>query len=191
MKNLYSYPSALLRSVIAIIVGALLIINPGQSNALIVSIIGVLLMIPFVITIIPLFVVKNDEEAQGKKIMMLLLTVGMAIIGLVMILYPQSFMALFMLFVGILLFLSGTIQIIGLFKFCKINKNYWLMIVPLIVMVAGIVTIILFETISEILFISIGGVLLLYGISEILNYYKLLNNNLSEKKEVETIEISE
>lgn len=191
MKNLYSYPSALLRSVIAIIVGALLIINPGQSNALIVSIIGVLLMIPFVITIIPLFVVKNDEEAQGKKIMMLLLTVGMAIIGLVMILYPQSFMALFMLFVGILLFLSGTIQIIGLFKFCKINKNYWLMIVPLIVMVAGIVTIILFETISEILFISIGGVLLLYGISEILNYYKLLNNNLSDKKEVETIEISE
>lgn len=192
MKSLYSYPSALLRCVISITVGAILIIFPSESKELIVSVIGILLMIPSVVTIIPLFVVKNEEETPAKKIMMLLSTIGMAIIGLIMIIYPQSFVALFMLFIGILLFLSSIIQIIGIFKFCKTNKNYWLMIVPLIVMVTGIVTIVLFETISTILFIVIGGVLLLYGISEMLNYYKLLNDyNLSLKKISETIEITE
>ena len=172
MKLIYSPTSTLIRSVIAIAIGVILIIWPEKVKELLVTVVGVLLMIPSVITLTPLLFSKNTEDKKQHMLPVLLGT-GLAILGLIMILFPETFISLFTLLIGILLFLAGLMQVIGVFNYCRQTRNFWLMLSPLIILVMGAITISNFKNISNILLIMIGVTTLLYGISEVLNYYKL------------------
>ena len=172
MKLIYSPTSTLTRSVIAIAIGVILIIWPEKVKELLVTVVGVLLMIPSVITLTPLLFSKNTEDKKQHMLPVLLGT-GLAILGLIMILFPETFISLFTLLIGILLFLAGLMQVIGVFNYCRQTRNFWLMLSPLIILVMGAITISNFKNISNILLIMIGVTTLLYGISEVLNYYKL------------------
>ena len=172
MKLIYSPTSTLTRSVIAIAIGVILIIWPEKVKELLVTVVGVLLMIPSVITLTPLLFSKNTEDKKQHMLPVLLGT-GLAILGLIMILFPETFISLFTLLIGILLFLAGLMQVIGVFNYCRQTRNFWLMLSPLIILIMGAITISNFKNISNILLIMIGVTTLLYGISEVLNYYKL------------------
>ena len=111
--------------------------------------------------------------------------VGLAILGLIMILLPETFISLLTLLIGILLFLAGALRVVGVFTYCRQTRSYWLMLTPLIILIMGVVTISNFKNISNILLIMIGATSLLYGIAEILNYYKL------RRYRIKNIEIKE
>lgn len=172
MRLIYSPASTLSRSLIAIAIGVVLIIWPEKVQELLVTVVGVLLMIPSVITLTPLLFSRNNENKKQQMLPVLVGT-GLAILGLIMILIPETFISLFTLLIGILLFLAGLMQVIALFNYCRQARNFWLMLTPLIILIMGVVTISNFKNISNILLIMIGVTSLLYGISEILNYYKL------------------
>lgn len=172
MRLIYSPTSTLSRSLIAIAIGVVLIIWPEKVQELLVTVVGVLLMIPSVITLTPLLFSKNTEDKKQQMLPVLVGT-GLAILGLIMILIPETFISLFTLLIGILLFLAGMMQVIGVFNYCRQTRNFWLMLPPFIILVMGVITISNFKNISNILLIMIGVTSLLYGISEILNYYKL------------------
>jgi uncharacterized membrane protein HdeD (DUF308 family) len=172
MRMIYSPASTLSRSLIAIAIGVVLIIWPEKVQELLVTVVGVLLMIPSVITLTPLLFSRNNENKKQQMLPVLVGT-GLAILGLIMILIPETFISLFTLLIGILLFLAGLMQVIGVFNYCRQARNFWLMLTPLIILIMGVVTISNFKNISNILLIMIGVTSLLYGISEILNYYKL------------------
>ena len=184
MRLIYSPASTLSRSLIAIAIGVVLIIWPEKVQELLVTVVGVLLMIPSVITLTPLLFSRNNENKKQQMLPVLVGT-GLAILGLIMILIPETFISLFTLLIGILLFLAGLMQVIALFNYCRQTRNFWLMLPPFIILVMGVITISNFKNISNILLIMIGVTSLLYGISEILNYYKL------KKYTIKNIEIIE
>ena len=172
MKVIYSPTSTLSRSIIAIAIGVILIIWPDKVKELLVTIVGILLMIPSVITLAPLLF-RTKSENTTQNIIPTIVGTGLAILGLIMILFPETFISLFTLLIGILLFLAGLMQVMGIYKYCLQTRNYWLMLTPFIILIMGVVTILNFKNISNILLITIGVTSLLYGVSEILNYYKI------------------
>ena len=182
MKIIYSPTSTLSRSLIAIAIGIILIVWPDKVKELLVTVVGVLLMIPSLVAFLPtLFASKNVKQ----NILPMIGGTGLAILGLIMILFPETFISLLTLMIGILLFLAGMLQIVGIFKYCRQTSSYWLMLTPAIILIMGVVTISNFKNISNILLIIIGVTSLLYGISEVLNYYKI------RKYTVKNIEIKE
>lgn len=174
MKGIYSSSSTLVRSVIAITLGAVLVIWPTVVNHVIVRVVGVLFIIPAIVNLIALNFTKKEERSK-KSFFTTLLTIAIAIFGLMMILYPKTFEPIFTLVIGIIIFLSGAIQVIGVFKYCIQEKSIWLMVVPFIVMVIGIVAIFTFETLSVLLMTIVGITLIVYGVTEIFNFYKILH----------------
>ena len=140
MRLIYSPTSTLSRSLIAIAIGVVLIIWPEKVQELLVTVVGVLLMIPSVITLTPLLFSKNTEDKKQHMLPVLLGT-GLAILGLIMILIPETFISLFTLLIGILLFLAGMMQVIGVFNYCRQVRNFWLMLPPFIILVMGVITI--------------------------------------------------
>ena len=184
MKLIYSPTSTLTRSIIAIAIGVILIIWPDKVKELLVTVVGLLLMIPSLVALAPLlFAPKNENTKQN--ILPMIGGVGLAILGLIMILLPETFISLLTLLIGILLFLAGALQVVGVFTYCRQIRSYWLMLTPLIILIMGVVTISNFKNISNILLIMIGATSLLYGIAEILNYYKL------RRYRIKNIEIKE
>ena len=184
MRLIYSPTSTLTRSIIAIAIGVILIIWPDKVKELLVTVVGLLLMIPSLVALAPLlFAPKNENTKQN--ILPMIGGVGLAILGLIMILLPETFISLLTLLIGILLFLAGALQVVGVFTYCRQIRSYWLMLTPLIILIMGVVTISNFKNISNILLIMIGATSLLYGIAEILNYYKL------RRYRIKNIEIKE
>ena len=184
MKLIYSPTSTLSRSLIAIAIGVILIVWPEKVKELLVTVVGVLLMIPSLVSLVPLLFVRKNENTK-QNIMPMIGGTGLAILGLIMILLPETFISLLTLLIGILLFLAGVLQVVGVFKYCRQTRNYWLMLTPLMILIMGVVTISNFKNISNILLIMIGATSMLYGIAEILNYYKL------RRYRIKNIEIKE
>ena len=172
MKTIYSPTSTLARSIIAIAIGVVLIIWPEKVKELLVIITGILLLIPSLIILTPYLFSK---KAENKKQSIVPITTGVstAVFGLIMILYPEAFVSLFTLLIGIMLTLAGITQVVGVYKYSLQTKNYWMMTPSLIILIVGVITILNFKNISNVLLIIVGVTSLLYGISDILNYYKL------------------
>ena len=186
MKTIYSPTSTLARSIIAIAIGVVLIIWPEKVKELLVTITGILLLIPSLIILTPyLFSKKTQNETQKQTIVPITAGVSTAVFGLIMILYPEAFVSLFTLIIGIMLTLAGITQVVGIYKYSLQAKNYWIMTPSLIILMVGVVTILNFKNISNILLIIIGVTSLLYGLSEVLNYYKI------RKYTIRNIEIKE
>ena len=184
MKTIYSPTSTLARSIIAIAIGVVLIIWPEKVKELLVTITGILLLIPSLIILTPyLFSKKTQNEKQ--TIVPITAGVSTAVFGLRMILYPEAFVSLFTIIIGIMLTLAGITQVVGIYKYSLQAKNYWIMTPSLIILMVGVVTILNFKNISNILLIIIGVTSLLYGLSEVLNYYKI------RKYTIRNIEIKE
>ena len=181
MKLIYSPSSTLIRSVIALVLGAVLVIWPEKVKEVLVTIVGVLLIIPSVITLMAMLLEKK-KGYDKRQIMTIILGGAMAILGIIMVLFPDKFINLFTLLFGIILFLAGVLQVVGVYNYCKQTKNYYLIIVPLIILAVGVITIVNYANIPNVLLIIIWVAALLYGVSEILNYYKLKNLEIQESE---------
>ncbi|MBR4119816.1 MAG: DUF308 domain-containing protein [Bacteroidales bacterium] len=179
MKRIYTPTSTIIRCIVAILIGVIMVIWPDKVNSLIITAIGVIIMLPTIIAILA-YIFAKTEEAKKKSKTTIFVSLGSAVLGLIMVLYPARFVSLFTLFVGIVLLLAGVIQIVGVLKYSIQTKSYWMLITPLAVLATGVITVVYFNNITNMLLILIGVILLLYGVSELLNYLKL-------KKSIKTI----
>ncbi|MBQ3577000.1 MAG: DUF308 domain-containing protein, partial [Coprobacter sp.] len=111
--------------------------------------------------------------AKKKSKTTLLVSLGSAVLGLIMVLYPARFISLFTLFVGIVLVFAGVMQTAGVLKYSIQTKSYWMLIMPLAVLITGVITVVYYNNITNMMLVLIGVISLLYGVFELLNYYKL------------------
>ncbi|MBE6298997.1 MAG: DUF308 domain-containing protein [Bacteroidales bacterium] len=179
MKQIYTPTSTIIRSIVAILIGTIMVIWPDKVNSLIISVIGAIIILPTIIALFAFLFAKTEEEKKKSKTTVLV-SLGSAVLGLIMLLYPARFVSLFTLFVGIVLLFAGVIQIIGVFKYSIQTKSYWMLITPFAVLATGVITVVYFNNITNMLLILIGVILLLYGVSELFNYFKL-------KKSIKTL----
>lgn len=183
--------SSIFRAVCAIIVGALLIQYREQTVTWITVAIGVLFFLSGVISLASYWAAKRNAEkmqgqilsdSNGKPIMGMmpkfpLVSVGSLILGLLLALMPQVFIAWLMFILAFILILGALTQFVNLASAAKMGRVgilFWLF--PSALLLLGLLTIIKPSAIASAPLFIIGWGMLIYGIVELLNAFKISNN---------------
>lgn len=183
--------SSIFRAVCAIIVGVLLIQYRELTVTLITIAIGVLFFLSGVISLASYWAVKRNAEkmqgqilsdSNGKPIMGMmpkfpLVSVGSLILGLLLALMPQVFIAWLMFILAFILILGALTQFVNLASAAKMGRVgilFWLF--PSALLLLGLLAIIKPSAIASAPLFIIGWGMLIYGVVELLNAFKISNN---------------
>ena len=183
--------SSIFRAVCAIIVGVLLIQYREQTVTWITIAIGVLFFLSGVISLASYWAAKRNAEkmqgqilsdSNGKPIMGMmpkfpLVSVGSLILGLLLALMPQVFIAWQMFILAFILILGALTQFVNLASAAKMGRVgilFWLF--PSVLLLLGLLTIIKPSAIASAPLLIIGWGMLIYGVVELLNAFKISNN---------------
>lgn len=183
--------SSIFRAVCAIIVGVLLIQYREQTVTWITIAIGVLFFLSGVISLASYWAAKRNAEkmqgqilsdSNGKPIMGMmpkfpLVSVGSLILGLLLALMPQVFIAWLMFILAFILILGALTQFVNLASAAKMGRVgilFWLF--PSALLLLGLLAIIKPSAIASAPLFIIGWGMLIYGVVEFLNAFKVSNN---------------
>ena len=183
--------SSIFRAVCAIIVGVLLIQYREQTVTWITVAIGVLFFLSGVISLASYWAAKRNAEkmqgqilsdSNGKPIMGMmpkfpLVSVGSLILGLLLALMPQVFIAWLMFILAFILILGALTQFVNLASAAKMGRVgilFWLF--PSVLLLLGLLAIIKPSAIASAPLLIIGWGMLIYGVVELLNAFKISNN---------------
>ena len=183
--------SSIFRAVCAIIVGVLLIQYREQTVTWITVAIGVLFFLSGVISLASYWAAKRNAEkmqgqilsdSNGKPIMGMmpkfpLVSVGSLILGLLLALMHQVFIAWLMFILAFILILGALTQFVNLASAAKMGRVgilFWLF--PSVLLLLGLLTIIKPSAIASAPLLIIGWGMLIYGVVELLNAFKISNN---------------
>lgn len=183
--------SSIFRAVCAIIVGVLLIQYREQTVTWITIAIGVLFFLSGVISLASYWAAKRNAEKMqgqilsdftGKPIMGMmpkfpLVSVGSLILGLLLALMPQVFIAWLMFILAFILILGALTQFVNLASAAKMGRVgilFWLF--PSALLLLGLLAIIKPSAIASAPLFIIGWGMLIYGVVELLNAFKISNN---------------
>ncbi len=183
--------SSIFRAVCAIIVGVLLIQYREQTVTWITIAIGVLFFLSGVISLASYWAAKRNAEkmqgqilsdSNGKPIMGMmpkfpLVSVGSLILGLLLALMPQVFIAWLMFILAFILILGALTQFVNLASAAKMGRVgilFWLF--PSVLLLLGLLAIIKPSAIASAPLFIIGWGMLIYGVVELLNAFKISNN---------------
>ena len=183
--------SSIFRAVCAIIVGVLLIQYREQTVTWITIAIGVLFFLSGVISLASYWAAKRNAEkmqgqiladSNGKPIMGMmpkfpLVSVGSLILGLLLALMPQVFIAWLMFILAFILILGALTQFVNLASAAKMGRVgilFWLF--PSVLLLLGLLAIIKPSAIASAPLFIIGWCMLIYGVVELLNAFKVSNN---------------
>ena len=183
--------SSIFRAVCAIIVGVLLIQYREQTVTWITIAIGVLFFLSGVISLASYWAAKRNAEkmqgqilsdSNGKPIMGImpkfpLVSVGSLILGLLLALMPQVFIAWLMFILAFILILGALTQFVNLASAAKMGRVgilFWLF--PSALLLLGLLAIIKPSAIASAPLFIIGWGMLIYGVVELLNAFKVSNN---------------
>ncbi len=184
MKYLSSY---FLRALFAIVIGILLIKNPGSIPTGITMLAGFLFLISGIISCSSYIgILKTggiDSITGGKRNPIFpIVGLGCLLFGAVMMFDPEFFVRFLMYIFGGILVLGAINEFVILTRMhrvVKVSVFFW--ILPSLILISGLV--ILFKPMStaELPFIISGWCLLLYGISELIHSIKLYTVNKNIK----------
>lgn len=183
--------SSIFRAVCAIIVGVLLIQYREQTVTWITIAIGVLFFLSGVISLASYWAAKRNAEkmqgqilsdSNGKPITGMipkfpLVSVGSLILGLLLALMPQVFIAWLMFILAFILILGALTQFVNLASAAKMGRVgilFWLF--PSALLLLGLLAIIKPSAIASAPLFIIGWGMLIYGVVELLNALKISNN---------------
>ncbi|MEH2862949.1 DUF308 domain-containing protein [Segatella copri] len=198
--------SSIFRAVCAIIVGVLLIQYREQTVTWITIAIGVLFFLSGVISLASYWAAKRNAEkmqgqilsdSNGKPIMGMmpkfpLVSVGSLILGLLLALMPQVFIAWLMFILAFILILGALTQFVNLASAAKMGRVgilFWLF--PSALLLLGLLTIIKPSAIASAPLLIIGWGMLIYGVVELLNAFKISNNKRTWLKNQQKLDSKE
>lgn len=198
--------SSIFRAVCAIIVGVLLIQYREQTVTWITIAIGVLFFLSGVISLASYWAAKRNAEkmqgqilsdSNGKPIMGMmpkfpLVSVGSLILGLLLALMPQVFIAWLMFILAFILILGALTQFVNLASAAKMGRVgilFWLF--PSALLLLGLLAIIKPSAIASAPLFIIGWGMLIYGVVELLNAFKISNNKRTWLKNQQKLDSKE
>lgn len=165
MKGLsYSF----LRAICALVIGLVLVVFPDQAGDYLVITIGVIFLVPSLISIIGYFA-QNTEMRRRFPIE----GVGSLLFGLWLIIMPGFFADLLTFVLGFILVMGGVQQIASLSAARRwMPVPYGFYTVPVLILIAGLVALFNPTGVRSTAFIIIGISSLVYAASELLNWFK-------------------
>lgn len=165
MKGLsYSF----LRIICALVIGLVLVMFPDQASDYFVITIGVIFLVPSLISIIGYY-------AQGSEVRRRfpIEGIGSLLFGLWLVIMPGFFADLLTFVLGFILVMGGVQQIASLVaarKWVLVPGGFY--VVPVLILIAGLIALFNPTGVRSTAFIIIGVTSLVYAVSELINWFK-------------------
>ena len=158
----------MMRIICALIIGLLLVLFPAQAGEYLVITIGVVFLVPSLIGLIGYLVQKPENRLRFP-----IEAVGSLLFGLWLVIMPDFFADLLTFVLGFILMMGGVQQIASLMaarSWMKVPGGFY--VVPLLILIAGVVTLFNPTGVRSTAFIIIGVTCLVYALSELVNWIK-------------------
>lgn len=156
-----------LRAVCALVIGLILVMFPDQAGEYLVITVGVVFLIPSLISLIGYFALGKDGTRRFP-----IEGVGSLLFGLWLMIMPGFFADLLTFVLGFILALGGVQQIASLVsarRWMRVPGGYY--VVPVLILIAGVVALFNPTGVRSTAFIIIGVSSLVYALSELLNWF--------------------
>lgn len=157
-----------LRAVCALVIGLVLVMFPNQAGDYFVITIGVIFLVPSLISIIGYYA-QNSEMRRRFPIE----GVGSMLFGLWLIIMPDFFADLLTFVLGFILVMGGVQQIASLSaarRWMQVPTGFY--IVPVLILIAGLIALFNPTGVRSTAFIIIGISSIIYAVSELINWFK-------------------
>ena len=180
---------AILRAVIALVIGFLLALNPKTATCIIVVLIGILFLLFGIVSVIyNIKAVKSIERfSEDRQLQFPITSVGCILFGLVLSLMPSAFLKISMFILGAFLVLAGAFQIVS-FRLCSKNVHTPMpfYVISALVMLAGIFIFINPIESASLPAIVLGTSFIVYGVMQtVLSVQTMISNKRLKKAEAE------
>lgn len=161
--------SAVVRGILTVLLGLALIIWPEEAIKYLVITIGILFILPGLFSIIAYFTHSREFSTARFPIE----GAGSILLGIWLVAMPAFFVNILMYILGAFLLLASIQQFLTLFRARKYYGVPWgFYVVPSLLLILGIIILLNpFET-ASVVFILFGGAIFVYGISELVTWYK-------------------
>lgn len=182
-----SFKGTFTRAILAILLGAVLIIWPGVALRYIIMFIGAM----FLVTGLVAFIVSNKNREEHRQSLVPFSGIGSMALGLLLLCLPTFFTTIFMFVLGFLLVVAA----IGQFVALAAARQYGMIspvsyLFPVLILIAGIV--VLFDPFAsaESVFILFGITAIFYGITDLINQYAIrkVRRTAEEQERIEKME---
>lgn len=137
--NTTSMANNVIRSMATMLIGLLMIFVSESSMSIIIRISGAAFFLPALVSIITLYV-SNKESSVIPKVLISVIDVGSMAFGVWLIADPMNFENLFTILLGVILILFALFQVVMIVSAQKYAVvSMYLLAVPLLLVVAGII----------------------------------------------------
>lgn len=186
--------NSFLRTICALIIGLVLVMFPNEAGDYFVITIGVVFLIPALLSIIGYFAMSAEERRRLP-----IEGIGSLLFGLWLIIMPGFFADLLTFVLGFILVLGGVQQIASLSaarRWMPVRVGFY--IIPVLILIAGLVALFNPTGVRSTAFIIIGITSIVYAVSELINWFtftrkrpKALGTPGASSKAVDNIEDAE
>lgn len=193
MKVNYSF----IRAIFALIIGLVLVCAPEDSTRYIVMTIGVLFLIPGIIVLIGYFASRNNTTASSEQEKAVVAShrfpiesIGSILLGLWFIISPSFFADLLVIVLSVILIIGGVQQLYMLQianKWKKVHYSFY--VVPLLILGAGLYSLLNPSAVRNTILIVIGVACLVYAFSELSNWFLFIRHKPQKADTTQTPEI--
>lgn len=164
--------NVIVRSVATILVGILLIMQREAVLPIIVQCIGAAFILPGLFALVSYLLRKNNDTAQQKwqPTVTMLTSIGSIVFGLWLLLTPEFFVGILMMFLGIMVSLLGLYQITILILARKYSAVPFIMfIMPITLLVVGLAVLVNPFDAATIPFLLLGIGAVVGGVSDLVS----------------------
>jgi hypothetical protein len=184
--------NSFLRTICALVIGLILVMFPNEAGDYLVITIGVMFLIPSLLSIIGYFTM-NAEERHRLPIE----GIGSLLFGLWLVIMPGFFADLLTFVLGFILVLGGVQQIASLSaarRWMPVRVGFY--IIPVLILIAGLIALFNPTGVRSTAFIIIGITSIVYAVSELTNWFTFTRKRpkmpvAPKDKDIEDAEIVE
>lgn len=166
------------RALAALIIGVLLVMYPNEIGNYFIIIIGIVFLVPSIISLISHFFVNNKEEISRR---FPIEAIGSLLFGLWLMITPGFFADLLTYLLGFILIMGGVQQIASLLaarKWSKVPGGFFVM--PVLILLAGLFALLNPGGVRSTAFIIIGVAAIVYAMTDLLNWFRFMRHRPKE-----------
>lgn len=166
------------RALAALIIGVLLVMYPNEIGNYFIIIIGIVFLVPSIISLISHFFVNNKEGISRR---FPIEAIGSLLFGLWLMITPGFFADLLTYLLGFILIMGGVQQIASLLaarKWSEVSGGFFVM--PVLILLAGLFALFNPGGIRSTAFIIIGVAAIVYAMTDLLNWFRFMRHRPKE-----------
>ena len=154
------------RAMCSLLVGLLLVINAEQMPSILVSVIGMLFLIPGCFGVLMYLYARLNPNAIIKTSFPIV-SIGSILFGAYLLAFPQEFANYLVILMGLIITFAGFSQLGNMFINRRVTPLSWLlMIMPVIMIGIGVYSLMHAQEAAKFTFQIIGGTLIYYGLTD-------------------------